>query len=402
MQILYISNEYPPQTGFGGIGTYTKHTAEGMAARGHTVHVMSRSITGEYSRTLANEVIVHRIPLLDFNLPSGKVFFPFRKLCYKMILHSLERLAWAESVSKALQKFQENGCSFDIIEYPECGAEGFHIRGQKGLLVTRLHTPWQMISEFDQIKEAPGDPILLTLMEKHSARKAQLVTSPSCALAGIMKKRWKLRNITVIPNSLPADQYDKTSGGGWIYTGRVEMRKGVHILLDAYEELCKSRSSLPALKIIGRAYGTMKDGTSYGELIRKRINSAPLNGRVEWIEGLSLPDVKNHLLTSSVAIFPSLWENFPYTALEAMACGLTVVASDCGGYPEMIQHEKNGFLVKAGSGRDLSEGLKKILDNKEMAKDMGDAARKRVQSHFDTFSICESLERIYENALRDK
>ena len=116
-----------------------------------------------------------------------------------------------------------------------------------------------------------------------------------------MKKRWKLRDIEVIPNSLPADQYDKTSGGGWIYTGRVEMRKGVHIL-TAYEELCKA-AVLSCFENNSRAYGTMKDGTSYGELIGKRINSAPLNGRVEWIEGLPLSDAKGHLLASSVAIF---------------------------------------------------------------------------------------------------
>ena len=103
-----------------------------------------------------------------------------------------------------------NGHSFDIIEHPEC-EPGFHIRGQKGVLVTRLTL--QLISEFDQIKEAPGDPILHA-DGKHSTRKAQLVTSPSCALANIMKKRWKLRDIEVIPKSLPADQYDKTSGGG--------------------------------------------------------------------------------------------------------------------------------------------------------------------------------------------
>ena len=68
----------------------------------------------------------------------------------------------------------------------------------------------------------------------------------------------------------------------------------------------------------------------------------------------------------------------------------------------MIQHGKSGLLVKSGSRRDLSEVLKKILDNKEMAKELGDTTRKRVQSHFNTSTICESLERIYEKALRDR
>ena len=46
MRILFISNEYPPDTGLGGIGTYTGHIAEGLALRGHTVQVICRSVSG--------------------------------------------------------------------------------------------------------------------------------------------------------------------------------------------------------------------------------------------------------------------------------------------------------------------------------------------------------------------
>lgn len=402
MQILYISSEYPPETGFGGIGTYTKHVAEGMALRGNTVHVLSRSLNEVNSVALVNGVTVHRISSGNYNLPKGKIFFPFRQFCYRMLPHTLVRLCWARAVAKVVKELQNEGNSFDIIEYPECGGEGYYLKRSPGVRIAKLHTPWYMISEINRIREAPGDRILLTYIEKRSVGSAHLVTSPSQALADIIRKRWKLPRIEVIHNPLPSGEYHQTSGGGWIYTGRVEMRKGVHILLEAYSEICRTHPAPPPLKIIGRAYGVMSDGTDYGEHIRAKIREAPLKGNVEWIEGLPLEDVKKNLLSSSVAIFPSIWENFPYAALEAMACGLAVVASDCGGYPEMLQHGKSGLLVTPESPMELKAALEKLLENPEMICELGKAARVRVSTHFDTRLICEEVHNIYEKAVRKK
>ena len=81
MNILYISNEYPPETGYGGIGTYTVHIAEGMAARGHSVHVLCRSQSTEVFTVKQHGVVVHRTPPGVYPLPSQRMYYPLRKLC---------------------------------------------------------------------------------------------------------------------------------------------------------------------------------------------------------------------------------------------------------------------------------------------------------------------------------
>ncbi|NLI56859.1 glycosyltransferase family 4 protein, partial [bacterium] len=68
--------------------------------------------------------------------------------------------------------------------------------------------------------------------------------------------------------------------------------------------------------------------------------------------------VPEYLIESDIFVLPSLSEGFPVVVLEAMASGLPVVATNVGGLPEIIQENKNGFLVEPQNPRDLA---KKIL-----------------------------------------
>ncbi|MDD5674736.1 MAG: glycosyltransferase, partial [Chitinivibrionales bacterium] len=89
LRILYISNEYPPQTGFGGIATYTKTIAEIMAERGHAVQVLARSPEGVTFIETVNGVTVHRISAGTYRLPEGKLAYPLRRVCRSAFPHTL-------------------------------------------------------------------------------------------------------------------------------------------------------------------------------------------------------------------------------------------------------------------------------------------------------------------------
>jgi glycogen(starch) synthase len=351
MKLLFISNEYPPDTGFGGIATYACHTAEGLAALGHVVHVICRS-TGECNQTvLVNGVMVHRIVPGPYPLPLSHWLYLFRKLCYVAIPQSLVRMAWAKTVAVTCACLIEELGTFDIIEYPECGAEGFYIAKQGRRLakasVARLHTPWETIHAYDKLKEPFPDFLLQSYLERAGVRNACAVSAPSRSIASLLSKKWGLRRpVEVYPNPLPVSDYSCTNGNDWLYVGRIERRKGVHILVKAYAAVCKHHSP-PLLRLVGRPYGNLPCGRSYGDYITSLIDELGMRERIEWIDGVPAESVRLYYEKSSVAFFPSLWENFSYACLEAMACGCAVGASDCGGYPEMIEHnDKNGLLFK--------------------------------------------------------
>jgi Glycosyltransferase len=402
MNILYISNEYPPETGYGGIGTYTMHSAEGMAARGHSVHVLCRSQSAEAFIIKQQGVVLHRISPGVYPLPSQRIFYPFRKLCYKAIPHSLARLAWARQVYTAYKGLIASKQKFDIIEYPDCGGEGYYFSKERSVpRVIRLHTPWEMVRSLDTIREGLFDRSLLGHIERRTAHCATAITAPTSALSRELTSRWHIKNITVFPNPLPLGNSTMTSGNDWIYTGRIEYRKGVHILIEAYARLCESKTP-PLLRIIGMPYGKLPDGSEYSDYIAHLITRKGCDRKIEWIHGVPLESIQVFLQRSNVAIFPSIWENLSYSCLEAMANGLAVVASQCGGFPEVITNEKNGLLFEPENVTQLTGILSNLLENPELRKNLGRNARKSIETVYNSSIVCKKAESFYENVIKGR
>ncbi len=401
MRILFISSEYPPETGYGGIGTYCRFIAETLALNGHNVFVISRSVTGQSTITIQNGVEVHRIPILPYSLPKQRIFYPLRKLCYKTIPNTLNRIAWAKSAWTRYEVFLKSP-DFDIIEYPECGAEGYYFSRSRLPSAVRLHTPWSMIRKLDRLDEHPFDRLILTQLEKITVKNSRITSSPSHALANLLKKEWNLENIAVYPNPIPIENFSlnpNLKAKQWIYTGRIEYRKGTHLLLDAYARLSESCHA-PPLLLIGRPFGILSDGTSYEECIARLIEDLGIAHKVTWIKGVPQNEISSFLQNSSVAFFPSLWENFPYTCLEAMASGIAVCASDCGGYPEMVDNQQNGLLFKTGDVPSLVSQMTRLLQDCELVKKLGKNARIKVNTCFDSNVIYQKALNFYQTIQR--
>lgn len=403
MKLLFVSSEYPPLTGFGGIATYSRYAAEGMAMRGHSVHVICRSIDNANYVLYENGVTVHRIVPGPYPLPQSPFFFLLRKICYVLFPQSLVRLAWAKTVAQTCARLVKENGDFDIIEYPECGAEGYYLANQAclqvGALVVRLHTPWEIIHLFDRLKEPFSDVHLQSNMERKSARCASAVTAPSHAIANRLLKPWGLKQISVYPNPIPVSAFTRSAGKDWLYLGRIERRKGIHILIKAYAATCAKRSP-PPLRLVGRPYGLMPCGRPYGEYIKGLIRESGMRERITWIEGVSHGSVQEFLSRSSVAFLPSLWENYPYACLEAMASGCAVVASNCGGYPEMITHGKSGLLFETGNVPALADAMNRIIDEEGLTGRLGHAAIEYVAAHCEQSIVCEHAEQFYHSLLR--
>jgi glycogen synthase len=400
MRILYISNEYPPETGFGGIATYTKNMARGMSGLGHEVHVICRSSTGTCRSEMDGPASIHRIGPGTYPLPVSGAFYLFREACRRAVPHSLERLAWAREVWRTLRGLALSSGKFDIIEFPDCGGEGFYVKTvENGVPVARLHTPWALVASLDGIKENPLEKTLLSHIDRTPVRAAIGVSSPTQSLADLVKKRWRLKQVSVFPNPVAADDFLLSSGRDWIYTGRVERRKGVHVLIQAFANL-RATMTLPLLRIVGSPYGSM-DGIAYGDYIVGLIQKHNLSGAIEWVKGTDHESVKQYLAKSSVAIFPSLWENLSYSCLEAMASGCAVVASRCGGFAEIIRHGENGLLCTPGDPDKLSETLARLHTTSALCAALGNAARETVREVYDTPVVCRLAEKWYQ-AVRDR
>lgn len=165
--------------------------------------------------------------------------------------------------------------------------------------------------------------------------------------------------------------------------GRLREEKGHPILLESMKIIIKELPDT-VLLVVG-------DGPDR-ENLKSMVNAMGIDGCVKWL-GQKDPDevIKLFSIMDAVAI-PSVFEGFGLAAVEAMAAGRPVVASNVDGLNEMIQGGVNGLLVRPGDSRALAGGILEILSNPAEAASMGVRGRKMVEEQL-------SMARFYSTIL---
>jgi spore coat protein SA len=161
-----------------------------------------------------------------------------------------------------------------------------------------------------------------------------------------------------------------------VFTGRLVHYKGVHILLQAMKILRERGVNLVCNIAGGARFGSDRD-TPYVRMLRKL---APPN--VAFLGYQAGEDLAAVLRGADIFCCPSIWNDpFPLSVVEAMACGLPVVASCTGGIPEALAHG-GGILVPPGDPEMLANQLELLAKNSTLRDRMGEEALNSFQRHF--------------------
>jgi len=174
-----------------------------------------------------------------------------------------------------------------------------------------------------------------------------------------------------------------------IWHGRVDVyRKGLDILVNAWRKLCRNHDAAKRLLIL------VGSGNDSDEL-RQLINGANLQDLL-WVDRyvLDRTTILSYLSAADVYIFPSRHEGFPVAPIEAMACGIPVVAAAASGIPDIFENgEADGGLVVPREDPDaLAASLGRILDNPDWGRMLGARARQRALACFSLNSIARQLQ----------
>ena len=113
-------------------------------------------------------------------------------------------------------------------------------------------------------------------------------------------------------------------------------------------------------------------------------------------------DVNKILSALDIFALSSLWEGLPIAALEALACGLAVVATNTGGIQEVIKEGKNGFLVSRRDSSGLSEKIIMLLRDENLRKAVGNNAKNALGHDFTVEQMVGNTQNLYENLLKEK
>jgi N-acetyl-alpha-D-glucosaminyl L-malate synthase BshA len=120
----------------------------------------------------------------------------------------------------------------------------------------------------------------------------------------------------------------------------------------------------------------------------------------QWVTFTGVVDGVAHLLQeANLLLLPSQTESFGLVALEAMASGVPVVASDVGGLPEVVEHGVTGFLAPLGDVDQMAEYATRILVDCALCQSFSRAASRRATEMFDYHKVVPQYEAVYERVL---
>jgi glycosyltransferase involved in cell wall biosynthesis len=190
----------------------------------------------------------------------------------------------------------------------------------------------------------------------------------------------KVRALEVPPN-LPVVPF-------LVGAGRLVAQKGFDVLIRAFAAAAAMRPL--ALIILG-------DGPERTALI-ELTRAIGVDQRVLFPGFVENP--WSYFARSAAFVCSSRWEGFGNVIIEAMACGVPVVATDCDFGPrEVIRQTQSGLLVPVEDVDSLSKAITSVLDNRDLARQLAEGAQRRAQD-FDVANMTHAYERLFRELMR--
>ena len=364
----------------GGIATYQKNLAEECVRQGHRVYVICRSLTRD-SSYIENGVNVIRLYVED---DIEQIDF-YKKYRYK--------------VAEKLFELQSENL-IDIIEVPDWGGETVFFESRRKIpLVVRLHTPLEVWLKYNKNNFGPITELLLEWEEK-MLKSADYITCCSMALKNIIVKDFNIseERIKVTPNPANLVSFYRDCSikkeNVLLYVGSLEERKGVIVLAEALNRVLKDFPDL-CVKFIGKDTNRNNKNISTVQYIRDIINDEYANN-VEFTGQLPNENLNYYFNSSKLAVFPSLFDNFPYVVLEAMATGINIVGSRNSGMVEMLNDET--AIYDTGNSIDLARVIVEKLHETQKI-DVVEKYIDRVKEKYNAFNVCKDLIKMYSSII---
>lgn len=369
---------------FGGSGVVAGDVALGMAQRGHDVHVFA------YDRPAR----LSELDSFEQPLPVGLGRLTFHKVSvvdYPVFHHPPYALALA---SRIVDVALNHDLDLVHVHYAVPHATSAMLARQVLASEKRTLKIATTLHGTD-ITLVGSDPTYRPIT-RASILASDAVTTPSASLRDDTRRRFELDiDIEVIPNFVDTTRFaprPRRDGGPprLIHVSNFRPVKRIDSLISIFEIVAKRSDA--RLVLVG-------DGPELGPAER-RLRELGLRDRAE-LHG-HRHDLPPLLSDSDVFLLPSQTESFGVAALEAMACGVPVVASEVGGLPEVITHGETGYLVPLGDGKDLerfAERTLSLIHDAPHRQAMGQRAREHAATRFGMAVALDRYETMYRRLI---
>jgi glycosyltransferase involved in cell wall biosynthesis len=170
-------------------------------------------------------------------------------------------------------------------------------------------------------------------------------------------------------------------------------QKALHLLVEAAARLVPEN---PQLHVLIGGEGEERPR------LERLIADAGIGDRMRILGRFAPSEVPDFLSALDIAVNCSEFEGTPGAVLEAMAAGLPMVATRVGGVPGLVEDGVSGILVERGDADALTDGIRRLLDDPELRRRMGEAGKARQLEHYDVRNLVEMLEELYTRLYHER
>ncbi len=380
----------------GGQGVYTRHLTRELVALGHSVEVFA----GQPWPEVDEGVGFTPVPSLDlyrepdpFRIPMPREF----RNSFTAAIAALEfgvmctagfPEPWTFSL-RARRLLAARRGQFDLVHDNQCLGNGIlgmiedgwpvlttlhhPITVDRQLALSHASNPWQYFTQLRWFG-------FLRMQERVARALPRLVTVSESSKADITTHmNVEYDRMTVVPVGVdhnvfrPRDDVEPVPGRIMVTSSSDVPMKGLVPLLEAVAKLRTERDI--ELVVIGNP---RPDGR-----VARAIDRLDLGPVVRCVSGISDDELARNYARAQVAVVPSLYEGFSLPAIEAMACGVALVATTGGALPEVVGRDGDtGLLVPPDDPGALAAAIGRLLDDDELRRRLGAAGRQRVLGRF--------------------
>lgn len=357
----------------GGMSVYIQQTSRQLEALGISVDIFTTHYPpeGQLVMSLGEKVRLIHLPL-DWQQEAGKLgLFPHIR----------------DLACKVNDFKNKNGLSYDLVHshYWLSGLAGKYLsRWWKVPLIAMLHTSARaknraMGAEIEPHLREEGErevlassDLIIASTEKEKQDLVELYSAPGDKIA-VIPSGVDMEMFHPLPKDKARSILCMDSAKVLLYVGRIEAEKGIELLIEA-ASLIKTGHKIE-VHIVGGGKEEKEKIDSLKQQCRK-LGIGPISHFQEAVDQGRLP---LYYSAADLCVLPSRYETFSLVALEALACGIPVIASKVGIMAETIKTHA-GILLEEPSAEKLASILCRVLDDSELLKEMAACAREAVQN----------------------
>lgn len=404
MRVLFYSPAWPVSDFSNGIISYVAGVVPPLQKRG----VKTMVLTGATGPSDPGGAIDLRTLVGSGSL--GKTYDlverAFRKLAPAVAQRTIP-LWWLHRAGRALSKVEK----IDLIEMEETfGAASALASGARAPLIVRLHGPTFLTAQAGGA-EMDADYYRQVEAEGKLIAQATAVSSPSLDVLRRVREHYglELGNATVIPNSGPPSiegerwTKEEAESDHVLFIGRFDRTKGADVMIEAFAEVLKVRPQAKLSFVGADTFGLTDDAGKFWrieEFVADRLGAqrkqVRLLGRVPHDELAKLRQ------SASVLVHPSRYENFSVAVLEACSQGVPIVASNVGGLPEILEHERSALLFAVSDKLALAKSVCRVLEDSDLASRLGRLAFEDYGERFSPERVAALSHDFYCRVLKER